>query len=198
MTSHVQRGGFVVLHSAAFPVAYVTSTTTPALIKTQGLFCAIEFYMKRPDTGKTFLDLIDINTIMPSDLKLCLERHSRGVYRAANGCLISVSNSKVYEKGDLAWYYVYADRYDDMGVKYMLFTLGLTGIILVPMEIFQNYKKGCSWKEGLRRGEKRYRVDVAKRNGVLMFKNNSHFHQRELDLEPYFIPYPIENIKQHE
>jgi len=25
MTSHEQRGGFVMLHSAAFPVAYVTS-----------------------------------------------------------------------------------------------------------------------------------------------------------------------------
>ena len=39
MTSHEQRGGFVMLHSAAFPVAYVTSMTAPALLKeTQGLF----------------------------------------------------------------------------------------------------------------------------------------------------------------
>ena len=59
--------------------------------------------MKRPDTGKTFLDLTDINAIMPSELKLSLERHSRGVYCAANGCLISISNSRTYDKGYIAF-----------------------------------------------------------------------------------------------
>lgn len=149
--------------------------------------------MKRQDTGKTFLDLTDINKIMPDELKLCLERYSRGVYRAANGCLISVSNSKVYEKGHMAWYFVYADRYAEMGVKYMLFTLGLTGFVLIPMDIFQTYKLGCSWKEGLRRGEKRYRIDVTKRENNLFFINSSQRHQRELDLEPYFFPFFSKN-----
>ena len=119
--------------------------------------------MKRPDTGKTFLDLNDINSILPHDLVLNSERHSRGVYCAANGCLVSISNSKIYDKGYMAWYYVYADRYADIGVKYMLFTLGLSGFFLVPMDVIQSYKHGCSWKEGLRRGEKRYRIDIAKK-----------------------------------
>ena len=70
--------------------------------------------MKRPDTGKTFLDLEDICKILPESLKLEKERHSRGVYRASNGCLISISNSKEYTKGYLAWYYVYADRYAEI------------------------------------------------------------------------------------
>lgn len=145
--------------------------------------------MKRPDTGKTFLDLTDINAIMPDELKLNPERHSRGVYYAANGCLISISNSKIYDKGYLAWYYVYADRYAEMGVKYMLFTLGLIGIVLVPMDVFQSYKLGCSWKEGLRRGEKRYRIDIAKRNGNFVFMNSSQRLERYLDLREYLIPY---------
>lgn len=145
--------------------------------------------MKRPDTGKTFLDLPDINAIMPDELKLYSERHSRGVYCAANGSLISISNSRIYDKGYLAWYYVYADRYADMGVKYMLFTLGLSGIVLVPMDVFQSYKLGCSWKEGLRRGEKRYRIDVAKKDGKLFFVNFSQRYQNRLDLTPFFIPF---------
>ena len=145
--------------------------------------------MKRLDTGKTFLDLTDINSIMPDELKLNPERHSRGVYCAVNGSLISISNSKIYDKGYLAWYYVYADRYADLGVKYMLFTLGLSGIVLVPMDVFQSYKLGCSWKEGLRRGEKRYRIDVTKKDGKLFFVNSSQRYQRRLDLTPFFKPF---------
>lgn len=125
--------------------------------------------MKRPDTGKTFLDLEDINMILPKELKLDSERHSRGVYRAANGYLISVPNSKEYTKGYLAWYYVYADRYADKGVNYMIFTVGLSGLVLIPMDIFQSYKVGCSWKDGLKKGEKRYRIDITKKDGTFFF-----------------------------
>jgi hypothetical protein len=142
--------------------------------------------MKRPDTGKTFLDLTDINAIMPSELKLSLERHSRGVYCAANGCLISISNSRTYDKGYIAWYYVYADRYAELGVKYLLFTVGLQGFVLVPIEVFQSYKVGCSWKEGLRRGEKRYRVEITKKDGNLVFVNSSQRHNRFLDLTNFY------------
>ena len=178
------------LLSAAFPVAYVTSMTTPALLReTQGLFCATKFDMKRPDTGKTFLDFDDINKILPKGLRLNSERYSRGVYCAANGCLISISNSKRYDKGYLAWYYVYADRYADLGVKYMLFTLGLSGVVLVPMGVIQSYKLGCSWKEGLRRGEKRYRIDIAKKDGKYYFVNSSQRHQNRLDVTPFFFPF---------
>ena len=148
--------------------------------------------MKRPDTGKTFLDFDDINKILPKELKLNSERHSRGVYCAANDCLISISNSREYDKGYLAWYYVYADRYAEMGVKYMLFTLGLQGIVLVPMEVFQSYKVGCSWKDGFRRGEKRYRVEIAKMDGELVFVNSSQRHERYLNLREYIIPYKQE------
>ena len=145
--------------------------------------------MKRPDTGKTFLDFDDINSILPKDLRLNAERHSRGVYQAQNSCFISISNSRVYEKGYLSWYYVYADRYAELGVKYMLFTIGLLGIVVIPMEIFQAYKIGCYWKEGLKKGEKRYRVDITKRDGKLVFINGSNTHQRILDVSKYFIPY---------
>lgn len=145
--------------------------------------------MKRPDTGKTFLDLTDINAIMPDELKLNLERHSRGVYRAANGSLISISNSRIYDKGYLSWYYVYADRYADLGVKYMLFTVGLSGVVLVPMDVMQSYKLGCSWKEGLRRGEKRYRIDIAKTENKYFFVNASQRYQNRLDVTPFFIPF---------
>lgn len=145
--------------------------------------------MKRPDTGKTFLDLEDINLILPKELKLDNERHSRGVYRAANGYLISISNSRTYPKGYLAWYYVYADRYYELGVKYMIFTIGLLGIAIIPMDIFQSYKLGCTWKEGLRRGEKRYRIDITKKNETFFLVNSSQRHQKILDLTSYFIPF---------
>lgn len=74
--------------------------------------------MKRSDTGKTFLDIGDINEILPEELKLNTEKFSRGVYCAINGALISISNSRVYDKGSISWYYVYADRYLNLGVKY--------------------------------------------------------------------------------
>ena len=76
-----------------------------------------------------------------------------------------------------------------MGVKYLLFTLGLRGIVLVPMDVFQSYKVGCSWKNGLRRGEKRYRIDIGKKNGNYVFVNSSQRHERYLDLSEYLIPY---------
>lgn len=145
--------------------------------------------MKRSDTGKTFLDFDDINKILPKDLKLNPERFSRGVYRANNGFLISISNSKTYEKGYLAWYYVYADRYADIGVKYLLFTVGLEGFVLLPMDVFQSFKKGCYWKEGLRMGEKRYRIDIKKKNDGYYFVNGSHVHQNCLDVNEYFYPF---------
>ncbi len=146
--------------------------------------------MKRPDTGKTFLDFDDINSILPNELVLDAERHSRGVYRARNGLLISISNSKIYEKGYIAWYYVYADRYAELGVKYMLFTIGLMGLVIVPMDVIQSYKIGCSWKNGLRKGEKRYRFDIAKKEDQFNFVNTSQRHQKTLDLMPYFIQFP--------
>lgn len=149
--------------------------------------------MKRPDTGKTFLDFEDINGILPENLKLEAERHSRGVYCAANGVLVSISNSRTYPKGYLSWYYVYADRYAELGVKYMLFTIGLLGVVLIPMELFQAYKVGCYWKAGLRKGEKRYRVDITKRDNRLVFINGSNTHQRLLDVSKYFIPYKQSN-----
>ena len=145
--------------------------------------------MKRSDTGKTFLDFDDINRILPDELKLDAERYSRGVYRARNGSLVSISNSKAYEKGYIAWYYVYADRYADLGVKYMLFTIGLLGIVVVPMDAFQPYKIGCYWKEGLKKGEKRYRIDVTKRDGELCFINSSQRHQKYLNVSKYFFAY---------
>ena len=151
-----------------------------------GAFFAMIFDMKRPDTGKTFLDFDDINKILPKELKLNSERHSRGVYCSANGSLISISNSKIYDKGYLAWYYVYADRYAELGVKYLLFTVGLQGFVLVPIEVFQSYKVGCSWKEGLRRGEKRYRVEITKKDGNLVFVNSSQRHNRFLDLTNFY------------
>ena len=138
---------------------------------------------------KTFLDLNDINSILPQDLKLNLERHSRGVYCAANSSLVSISNSRIYDKGYLAWYYVYADRYADLGVKFMLFTLGFSGVVLVPMDVIQSYKLGCSWKEGLRRGEKRYRIDVTKKDEQYYFVNSSQRYQNRLDVTPFFIPF---------
>ena len=149
--------------------------------------------MKRPDTGKTFLDFDDINSTLPKELRLNAERYSRGVYQAQNGCLVSISNSRVYEKGYLSWYYVYADRYAELGVKYMLFTIGLLGIVVIPMEIFQAYKIGCYWKEGLRKGEKRYRVDITKRDGKFVFINCSTTHQKILDVSKFFIPYEQTN-----
>ena len=184
------RGGFVMLFLQRFQ-SLVPEHDSPCVFrKCRGSF-AILFDMKKAGTEKSFLDLAEINSIMPPELKLNSERYSRGVYRAANGCLISVSNSRVYTKGNMAWYYVYADRYADLGVKYMLFTIGLLGFVLVPMDVFQTYKQGCYWKEGLMRGEKRYRVDVAKKNGVLLFVNNSQRHQRELDLTSFFYPFSI-------
>ena len=89
----------------------------------------------------------------------------------------------------MSWYYVYADRYAELGVKYMIFTIGLVGIVLVPMEVFQSYKVGCSWKEGLMRGERRYRIDITKRDGTYYFVNSSQIHQKHLDLTPFFIPF---------
>ena len=145
--------------------------------------------MKRSDTGKTFLDFDEINKILPKELKLDAERYSRGVYRAANGDLLSISNSRAYIKGAVSWYYVYADRYYDMGVKYMIFTIGLLGIVVVPMDQIQKYKKGCYWKEVLRNGEKRYRIDIFKKNDGYMFVNFSQVYQKCLNVTPYFIPF---------
>ena len=145
--------------------------------------------MKRSDTGKTFLDFDEINKILPKELKLDAERHSRGVYRAANGDLISISNSRAYLKGAVSWYYVYADRYNELGVKYMIFTIGNRGIVVVPMDVIQKYKLGCYWKEGLKIGEKRYRIEIFKKTDGYMFVNYSRVHQKHLDLNPYFIPF---------
>ena len=145
--------------------------------------------MKRPDTGKTFLDFDDINSLLPEDFKLESTRVSRGVYCARNGSLISISNSREYTRGSLAWYYVYADRYLDLGVSYMIFTVGLRGIIMLPMELFQPFKAGCYWKQGRFRGEKRYRVDVAYKNDGYYIINYSHYHQKSIDANPYFISF---------
>ena len=145
--------------------------------------------MKRSDTGKTFLDFEDINKILPLELKLKTDRFSRGVYIANNGTLISISNSKEYNKGAISWYYVYADRYADIGVKYMLFTIGLRGIVLIPMDIFQIFKHGCYWKEGRFKGEKRYRVEIYMKNNKYEFVKYSDIYPKRLDVSDFFIAY---------
>lgn len=146
--------------------------------------------MKNPNTGKTFLDIDDINSLLPEHLVLDTISVSRSVYQAKDGSLISISNSKVYDKGYLCWYYAYVDRYVDMGVKYMLFTIGLKGLVLVPMDKIQNYKVGCYWKSGKNRGEKRYRFDIkVKQDNSYVFINSSSRFDRELDLTDYFISF---------
>ena len=55
--------------------------------------------MKNPNTGKTFLDIDDINSLLPKHLVLNTKSVSRSVYQAQVGSLISISNSKVYDKG---------------------------------------------------------------------------------------------------
>ena len=142
--------------------------------------------MKNPNTGKTFLDVDDINAILPDKLKLNPKSVSRGVYQSANGTLISISNSRVYEKGYTAWYYIYADRYKELGVDYMLFTVGLTGFVLLPMEEFQDFKLGCCWKPGRFRGEKRYRVDINKRGEEYYLLNPSKRHLNKINATKYF------------
>lgn len=142
--------------------------------------------MKNPNTGKTFLDFDDINKILPDSMKLEPKSVSRSVYITSNKELISISNSKVYEKRNIAWYYVYADRYKEMGVKYMLFTVGLTGFVLLPIEEFQEYKLGCYWKYGRFRGEKRYRIDIKKQGDDYYFVNASQRHLNKLCVTKYF------------
>lgn len=38
--------------------------------------------MKNPNTGKTFLDLNDINSLLPSEMQLGEKTVSRGVYKS--------------------------------------------------------------------------------------------------------------------
>lgn len=147
--------------------------------------------MKNPNTGKTFLDVDEINTLLPSDLQIVPKRVNRSIFQTENGTLITISNSKVYETiYSICWYFVYADRYLDMGVKYMIFTVGMEGIILLPIEKIKDYKRGCSWKDGSHYNEKRYRIDI-KRNddGTLAFVNHSEIYDNYLDVTPYFIPF---------
>lgn len=146
--------------------------------------------MKNPNTGKTFLDFDDINEILPSQFCLDAERFSRGVYRAKCGALVSISNSRYYEKGNACWYYVYIDRYLNLGVEYMIFTVGLVGLVFIPMQIMSQYKKGCSWKDGRFPKEKRYRIDIQRdKAGHYYFINSSETRTKKLLLDKYFIPY---------
>ena len=59
------------------------------------------------------------------DKRRTFDRVLRSSYQAATirrvqslDPIESSSNSRVYDKGSISWYYVYADRYLNLGVKY--------------------------------------------------------------------------------
>jgi hypothetical protein len=89
----------------------------------------------------SYLDLESVNSLLPDNLKVDTgNRIERSVYRTKSGSPLPIINSKLYPE-KYYWYSSITKYFKGIGAEYICFTAGLSGIIVLPIDMVLEYNK---------------------------------------------------------
>ncbi|MBE6300946.1 MAG: hypothetical protein E7085_03695 [Parabacteroides distasonis] len=105
------------------------------------------------------LGLRDVNTLLPDNLKIDTEKSiERSVCRTVEGKPLPIVNSKLYP-AKYYWYSCITKYFKEIGTEYICFTVGLNGILVIPIDIVLHYNKFSGWKGKYKKG-RQYHVRI--------------------------------------
>ena len=106
-----------------------------------------------------YLDFESVNSLRPDTLKGDTENSvERSVYGTISGSPLPTINTKLYPDNHY-WYSSITKYFIEIGAKYICFTAGLSGIIILPIDIVLQYNKFSGWKGESKKG-RRYHVRI--------------------------------------
>lgn len=85
-------------------------------------------------------------SLLPDNLKIDTgNRIERSVYRTISSLPLPIINSKLYPD-NYYWYSSITKYFKEIGAEYICFTAGLSGIIILPIDMVLQYNKFSGWK----------------------------------------------------
>ena len=119
----------------------------------------------------TYLSLDKVNALQPDNLKIDIEnRLERSVYKTFQGKPIHVIDSKLYHQ-NYYWYSCTTTYFKNIGADFICFTIGLNGILIIPIDVVVHYNRFSGWKGEGKKG-RQYHVRIKhNQDGTLTFWN---------------------------
>lgn len=134
----------------------------------------------------TFLDLEEVNGLLPNDLKIDTKnRIERSVYKSANGKPLPVINSKLYPD-NYYWYSCITKYFKEIGAEFICFTAGNYGIIVIPIDVVLHYNQFSGWKGESKKG-RQYHVRIKHNSDGTINFYNSNNPDENIDITKYLI-----------
>lgn len=132
--------------------------------------------------GKTYLDLYEVNGLLPSDLRFTEDsKIERSLYKTNGNSNIAIVNSKLYPKNQL-WYSVVTDYFKSKNVELICFTAALNGILLIPIDIIKKYNRHSGWKV-LKKGRSYYVRCKIRNEKYILYSTDGE----DIDVTEFFI-----------
>ena len=134
-----------------------------------------------------YLDLESVNSLLPDNLKVDTgNRVERSVYRTISGSPLPIINSKLYPD-NYYWYSSITKYFKEIGAEYICFTAGLSGIIILPIDMVLHYNKFSGWKGDSKKG-RQYHVRIKLAADGKMHLWNFNNPDVNFEIQSYFYP----------
>lgn len=134
-----------------------------------------------------YLDLESVNSLLPDNLKIDTKnRVERSVYRTISGSPLPIIKSKLYPN-NYYWYSSITKYFKEIGAEYICFTEGLSGIIILPIDIVLQYNKFSGWKGDSKKG-RQYHVRIKHTEDGKMHLWNFNNPDVNFDIQSFFYP----------
>ena len=134
----------------------------------------------------TYLSLDKVNALLPENLNIDIEnRLERSVYKTCKGKPLPVINSKLYPQ-NYYWYSCTTTYFKNIGADFICFTIGLNGILIIPIDVVVHYNRFSGWKGEGKKG-RQYHVRIKhNQDGTLTFWNFNDPNEN-IDITQYLI-----------
>ncbi|MBR2260196.1 MAG: hypothetical protein IJ916_00655 [Paludibacteraceae bacterium] len=135
--------------------------------------------------NQTFLSFEQVKNLLSPQLKITNKIGRGSIYDSVNHSIVAFCNSRDYE-GGIWWYSVYVYNLFNYGVSKVCLTLGMHGIVVVPMSLLLEYAKYADYKD-YDQG-KRFYIRIKQENNKILLYHSSH---EDVDLTPMFLSYSL-------
>ena len=128
-----------------------------------------------------FLSFEQVKNLLPPQLKITNKIGRSSIYDSVNHSIVAFCNSRDYD-GGIWWYSVFVYNLLDCGVNTVCLTLGMHGIIVVPITILIEYVKYADYRD-YNQG-RRFHIRIKKENNKILLYHSGH---KDVDLTPMFL-----------
>lgn len=135
--------------------------------------------------NQTFLSFEQVKNLLSPQLKITNKIGRGSIYDSVNHSIVAFCNSRDYE-GGIWWYSVYVYNLFNYGVSKVCLTLGMHGVVVVPMSLLLEYAKYADYKD-YDQGKRFYIRIKQENNKILLY----HSSREDVDLTPMFLSYSL-------